>query len=54
MRKVYIESLGCAKNQVDAEVMLKQLEAKGYERTEEVAAADLVLVNTCGFIDTRL
>lgn len=52
MRKVYIESLGCAKNQVDAEVMLKQLEAKGYERTEEVAAADLVLVNTCGFIDT--
>ncbi len=51
VRKVYIESLGCAKNQVDAEVMLKQLKEKGFIRTETVAEAELVLVNTCGFID---
>ena len=52
MKKVYIENLGCAKNQVDAEVMLKELEDKGYEKVDTVAEADLVLVNTCGFIDT--
>lgn len=52
MKNVYLESLGCAKNQVDAEVMLKQLEERGYRRVLDVKDADLVLVNTCGFIDS--
>ncbi|MFA6844987.1 MAG: 30S ribosomal protein S12 methylthiotransferase RimO [Sphaerochaetaceae bacterium] len=50
--KVYIESLGCAKNQVDAEVMLKQLSDAGHSHTEDVSAADVIIVNTCGFIES--
>jgi ribosomal protein S12 methylthiotransferase len=48
--KVGIVSLGCAKNQVDAEVMLGLLSQKGYEIVNESADADIILVNTCGFI----
>jgi ribosomal protein S12 methylthiotransferase len=43
-------SLGCAKNQVDAEVMLGLLSQKGYEIVNESARADIIIVNTCGFI----
>ena len=48
--KVSIVNLGCPKNQVDAEVMLGQLAAAGYEVAETADQADLVVVNTCGFI----
>lgn len=47
---MYIVSLGCAKNLVDSEVMLALLENDGYIVVEDPADADLLLVNTCGFI----
>ena len=50
-KKVYLENLGCAKNQVDAEVMIEKLAQDGWEYTQKLKEADLVLVNTCGFIN---
>jgi len=50
MKKLHLVSLGCAKNLVDSEMMLGTLELGGYEVVEDPAAADLLLVNTCGFI----
>jgi ribosomal protein S12 methylthiotransferase len=50
MKKLHLVSLGCAKNLVDSEMMLGILELSGYEVVEDPAAADLLLVNTCGFI----
>lgn len=44
-------NLGCAKNQIDAEMMLAALKKAGYEICDEPAAADVAIVNTCGFID---
>lgn len=52
MKKIYIESLGCAKNQVDSEILLSYALEKGYERVENVEDADLIVVNTCGFIES--
>ncbi len=46
----YIESLGCAKNQVDSEVMIAVLEAAGWRAADSPEDADVILVNTCGFI----
>ena len=48
--KIWIESLGCAKNQVDSEVMLGFLGSQGFHLAEEPDEADLIIVNTCGFI----
>jgi ribosomal protein S12 methylthiotransferase len=50
MKKLHLVSLGCAKNLVDSEMILGCLEQGGYEVVEDPAAADLLLVNTCGFI----
>src|SRR5215470_5957919 len=44
-------SLGCAKNLVDAEIMLGSLLKEGLEITNDAAQADVVIVNTCSFID---
>ena len=44
-------SLGCPKNQVDAEIMLKKLVDAGYILVDEVERADVVIVNTCAFIE---
>lgn len=49
--KVGMISLGCAKNQVDAEVMLSILKKKGMEITAKAEDADTVIINTCGFIE---
>jgi len=49
-KKLYMVSLGCSKNLVDSEVMLGLLEKDGYRVTEGPEDADLLLVNTCGFI----
>lgn len=49
--RVGMISLGCAKNLVDGETMLGHLERAGVELTADAAQADVVLVNTCGFID---
>jgi len=45
-------SLGCPKNQVDAEQMLGVLAGSGYEITANQAEADVIVVNTCGFIES--
>lgn len=45
-------SLGCAKNRVDAEMMLFSLRQAGYKLVEEAAMADVAIINTCGFIES--
>jgi ribosomal protein S12 methylthiotransferase len=49
--KVGFVSLGCPKALTDSELILTQLRAEGYETSKTFAGADLVIVNTCGFID---
>jgi len=53
-KKLYLVSLGCSKNLVDSEVMLGLLEKDGYSVTEGPEDADLLLVNTCGFIGSAV
>jgi ribosomal protein S12 methylthiotransferase len=48
--RVYFRTLGCAKNQVDSEVMLGQLALAGCAIAEDLADADVAIVNTCSFI----
>ena len=50
--KVGFISLGCPKNLVDSEVMLGTLSRQGYSITAQKEDADVIVVNTCGFIDT--
>ena len=50
--KVGFVSLGCPKNLVDSEVMLGTLSEQGYEMTPDKELADVIVVNTCGFIDS--
>ena len=47
----YVETLGCPKNQVDSDKLIGTLLADGMTATEDPSAADLVVVNTCAFID---
>lgn len=49
--KIGLVSLGCAKNQTDAETMLALLVQNGSEAVNEPSEADIIIVNTCGFID---
>ena len=49
-KKVFMQSLGCPKNLVDSEVMLGGLITDQYEVTRDPEEADLLLINTCGFI----
>jgi ribosomal protein S12 methylthiotransferase len=50
--RIYFRTLGCAKNQVDSEVMLGALALGGYTIAEELADADVAIVNTCSFIQS--
>src|SRR5437879_5178410 len=50
--KVGMISLGCAKNLVDAEIMLGSVLQRGMEITSSAAEADVLIVNTCAFIDS--
>ncbi len=50
--KIGFVSLGCSKNQLDTEVMLHELLSAGYEVTPEETEADVVIVNTCAFIES--
>ncbi len=50
--KVGFISLGCPKNQLDTEVMLHELLSAGYEITADETEADVVVINTCGFIES--
>jgi len=51
LTKIAIISLGCAKNQVDSEIMSGILE-KDYLLTDQLDQADIIVVNTCSFIET--
>jgi ribosomal protein S12 methylthiotransferase len=50
-QRFYVETLGCPKNQVDSDKLVGTLLADGMTPTDDVALADLVVVNTCAFID---
>ena len=52
--KVGFVSLGCPKNLVDSERILTQLRTEGYDVTNSYADAEMVIVNTCGFIDSAV
>jgi ribosomal protein S12 methylthiotransferase len=52
--KVGFVSLGCPKALVDSELILTQLKAEGYETSKSFEGADIVVVNTCGFIDAAV
>ena len=52
MTKVGFMSLGCPKNLVDSEVMLGHLKLKGYAITHNMEEAEILVVNTCGFIES--
>ncbi len=49
-KTVYLETLGCAKNQVDSDGMAKILSLHGYQSVARARQADVIIVNTCGFI----
>lgn len=49
--KAGLISLGCSKNRVDSELLLGELRARGFEITPEASQADVIIVNTCGFIE---
>ena len=50
-QKVHLVSLGCPKNTVDSERMIGLLQGNAYQMTDDPADADVVIVNTCGFIE---
>jgi ribosomal protein S12 methylthiotransferase len=51
-RPVYLLSLGCAKNLVDSECMSQILRTSGFDMVDDPAAAEILLINTCGFIES--
>ncbi len=51
-RYVYIETLGCSKNQVDSEVMMGLFQENAYYMTADIEQASIIVVNTCGFIES--
>src|SRR6188768_3339169 len=51
-RKVHFISLGCPKNRVDSEIMLGTARGEGFEHTQDPGDAEVIVVNTCGFIDS--
>ena len=52
MAKIGFISLGCAKNQVDCERMMYRVQEAGFEVQPDVVGSDVVVINTCGFIDS--
>lgn len=52
-KKIHFISLGCPKNLVDSEIMLATVQKSGYEVTEQVKQAEVVVINTCGFSTLR-
>ncbi len=48
----FLDQHGCAKNQVDGELIIGYLRERGWERTDDPDAADLIVVNSCGFIES--
>nr|MBF0221524.1 30S ribosomal protein S12 methylthiotransferase RimO [Desulfobulbaceae bacterium] len=54
MKKLYLVSLGCPKNLVDSELMLGSLQKSGFNVCQDPAEATIILVNTCGFIQSAV
>jgi len=52
MKKYFLDPFGCVKNQVDAENMMAHLNNAGWENVSEADPADLIIVNSCGFIES--
>jgi len=50
-RRVALLTLGCARNEVDSEELAARLSADGWQVTTDGSTADVVLVNTCGFVE---
>ena len=53
-KQIHLVSLGCARNQVDSEVMLGQLTGTGFSITTDPSQADVIIVNTCSFIEAAI
>lgn len=51
MKNVGVISLGCDKNRIDSEIMLSSIKEKGFNLTSELSEADIIIINTCGFIE---
>lgn len=51
-KKFFLDQHGCAKNQVDGEILVTRLEKIGYKRTDEASQADFIIINSCGFISS--
>jgi ribosomal protein S12 methylthiotransferase len=51
---IYIETLGCARNQVDGEMMAGQFKKAGFTLVEEPEPAEVIIINTCGFIEEAI
>lgn len=51
-RRFYLDRHGCAKNQVDGELIISYLEKRGYTYTEDAETAELIIINSCGFIES--
>ena len=51
MKAIHFISLGCPKNRVDTEVMLGVSDQSGYELVDRPEDAEVIVINTCGFID---
>jgi len=49
--KITVVSLGCSKNIVDSEIMMGILETNDYKLTDSIEEAEVIVINTCGFID---
>lgn len=49
-KRVHVTTLGCSKNTVDSEVLMGQLETNHFEIIDQPEAADVIIINTCGFI----
>lgn len=54
MKKLYLVSLGCARNLIDSEVMLGRLKNAGWRIEEEPDEAEIIIVNTCSFIESAV
>jgi ribosomal protein S12 methylthiotransferase len=52
--KLHLVSLGCAKNLVDSEVMLGRLMNAGWTHTRDPGKADIIIINTCSFIESAI
>jgi ribosomal protein S12 methylthiotransferase len=52
VRRFFLDPFGCVKNQVDAETMMAFLREAGWEEAKEAEDADLIIVNSCGFIES--